>query len=129
MTHRCNAEHQHKEALCLMWYQCERCEMAEQFWNSRDGVTPFMVSGACLACGGDMCHVNWRDDDYRPAHIPGPGIGVFFDMPESFKRPIAAGRVNAAGGTKFEVQGQERAEMIEAVMQDFRPGAPWFLRW
>ena len=51
----------HKEAFCVMTYRCEKCKQDHFFWNSRDGVTPFMASSPC--CHGAMCkHVNWPND-------------------------------------------------------------------
>ena len=39
-----NEEYKHAEAFCLMKYRCEKCGQAEVVWNSRDGVTPFIIN-------------------------------------------------------------------------------------
>lgn len=69
--------HDHKEAFCLMQYECEKCSKLEIIWNSRDGVTPFVVG--CNCCDGSMEHVNWGMDEYVPNHYPHKGNRVFVD--------------------------------------------------
>lgn len=54
-------QYNHKEAFCVMQYRCQVCRFLEILWNSRDGVTPFVIS--CVACTtGYMQHINWRED-------------------------------------------------------------------
>lgn len=56
----------HDEAFCLMWYRCT-CGHKERIWNSRDGVTPFMLT--CPSCNKpSMQHVDWNQDVYTPDH-------------------------------------------------------------
>ena len=45
--------HNHREAFCLMWYACP-CGHAERYWNSRDGVTPFMIGCEAKGCKAMM---------------------------------------------------------------------------
>jgi len=122
-------KHNHAEAFCLMRYTCERCQHSEIYWNSRDGVTPFMCR--CPACEeGNMVHSNWRQDQYAPDHIPTPGQGVWIDMPESLRRPVAAGRVKSFDGSEYELQGDERTDMIKHLTDAmFHPGEPWLIHW
>jgi hypothetical protein len=37
---------QHKEAFALMLYRGEKPGRVETMWNTRDGVTPFIISSA-----------------------------------------------------------------------------------
>lgn len=81
----------HGEAFMLMRYTClgeatwdrgsmtrsRSCGHTEVFWNSRDGVTPFMVG--CPSCGGDLQHLHWAADVYAPDHAPHHGQGVWRD--------------------------------------------------
>lgn len=67
---------QHPEAFALMEYGCEECGKVEIIWNSRDGVTPFMVG--CPFCQGTMQHINWSHDRFTPNYIPPIGSRVFF---------------------------------------------------
>jgi len=66
----------HKEAFCMMTYECEDCERKVNIWNSRDGVTPFMVK--CRYCkSGAMKHINWEDDVIMPYYHVKLGDFVF----------------------------------------------------
>src|ERR1041385_5999692 len=70
-------EYNHIEAFCLMTYACERGHR-EIIWNSRDGVTPFVIP--CAICGTEMTHINWRSDRREPAYQPQPGERMFVNM-------------------------------------------------
>lgn len=70
----------HGEAFNLMTYRCESCQMYEIIWNSRDGVTPFMVT--CRKCKSMMQHEAWSVDVFAPWHTPKPGDLVFVDLTE-----------------------------------------------
>jgi len=51
----------HVEAYCFMEYTCEKNHKhIEILWNSRDGVTPFIIQ--CNQCDGMMQHSNWHYD-------------------------------------------------------------------
>ena len=54
------SKYKHAEAYCLMKYKCEKCRKTEILWNSRDGVTPFMIN--CEKCDGHMQHTDWNED-------------------------------------------------------------------
>ena len=58
----------HREAYCLMTYQCQRCERTEQIWNSRDGVTPFITTCYIEGCRGESQHINWHEDIQIPEY-------------------------------------------------------------
>lgn len=87
--------HKHAEAFCVMTYCCECCGFKERIWNSRDGVTPFII--ACPKCGKpNHTHVNWNDDVYNPLHsmILMKGDRYFVDLTMERAREIAAIRVD-----------------------------------
>ena len=65
------------EGLCLMWYQCEKCNKSERIWNSRPRVAPYVIS--CSSCSGEMKHVAWERDEYAPNHQPQKGERIFMD--------------------------------------------------
>ena len=118
-------DYQHKEAYCLMFYQCDKCYSIERFWNSRDGVTPFVVLARCPQCRGDMQHIDFYADEQAPDHRPYRGQGVFTDMPEALKRTYAHLRV-----LSFRAEGYDiHAEMEQAVANNFHTGEPFFFRW
>ena len=74
-----------KEAMCLMWYQCKKCGVREQLWNSRPRVTPFIIN--CSACNGSMHHVDWHLDSYAPNFKPQKGQRIFVDLSrEAYKK-------------------------------------------
>lgn len=54
------------EAFCVMECQCEKCKKVELLWNSRDGVTPFIISSGC--CEGERAnHINFKNDAFNPS--------------------------------------------------------------
>jgi hypothetical protein len=66
----------HLEGFCLMNYASEGGHMKELLWNSRDGVTPFVI----LTRGGtELSHVRFKDDLQAPGHLPAVGSRVFVD--------------------------------------------------
>lgn len=71
-------KHDHAEAFRLMKYLCENCKRVEWIWNSRDGVTPFIVG--CRQCDGAMQHVEWQHDPYIPTFKPEVGSRMFVDL-------------------------------------------------
>lgn len=90
-----NSKYNHAEAFCVMSYKCESCGHEERVWNSRDGVTPFVV--ACPNCGKPTHkHVNWSDDVFSPLHsmTMKSGDRYFVDLTQVRAREIAAVRVD-----------------------------------
>lgn len=70
------AKYNYAEAFCLMRYRC-KAGHDEQIWNSRDGVTPFMMS---CRCGAESQHVDWKRDLCMPAFVPPVGSRIFVDL-------------------------------------------------
>lgn len=67
----------HKEAFCLMIYQTDDGTEREVLWNSRDGVTPFVIGN--VDGTKQMTHVQWEKDRPVPDHIPEIGSRIFED--------------------------------------------------
>lgn len=67
------------EAFNLMKYACEEGHHLT-IWNSRDGVTPFIICCPVEGCGFDSRHVDWDSDVYAPSHVPKTGDYVFVDL-------------------------------------------------
>lgn len=80
--------HQHPEAFCLMEYRADDGTETEVIWNSRDGVTPFVVA---LPSGKAATHVNWSHD-VRVWRTMADALGVrrFIDHTEETARAGAA---------------------------------------
>ena len=80
----------HGEAFCLMTYEADDGSEREIVWNSRDGVTPFVIS---LRSGKPARHVDWHLDQQVPDHRPALGSRMFVDLTR--ERAEAAARRNA----------------------------------
>lgn len=84
--------HVHGEAFMLMTYASDDGSVRELIWNSRDGVTPFVITARDGVT--QMTHVDWGRDQYQPYRIPDVGERIFVDLtPEA---AAEAGRENAA---------------------------------
>ncbi len=81
-----------KEGFCLMLYKCEGCEAIEVLWNSRDKVTPFMIT--CRYCKGYMQHAEWQLDTYAPDFKPHKGMRIFIDLTEMKNKEYITAQVN-----------------------------------
>lgn len=71
-------EYKHAEAFCVMQYASDDGTITETLWNSRDGVTPFML----ISKDGKttMRHVNWANDKFDPEFKPPSGSRYFADL-------------------------------------------------
>lgn len=78
--------HAHGEAYKLMTYANKDRSVVEIIWNSRDGVTPFIVSSRD---GVELTHVDWYKDVYAPNHVPAPGDRIFVDLTRERARDLA----------------------------------------
>jgi hypothetical protein len=70
-------KHNHAEAFSLMKYQDSVTGKVEVVWNSRDGVTPFVIFSPE---GNESRHVSWSADRYEPGHVPQVGDRIFVDL-------------------------------------------------
>ena len=132
--------HKHREAFCLMKYRCDNCYKIETLWNSRDGVTPFMIPCSDHACKGTMQHINWNEDKYAPDFKPYPiypSMRVFVDLTEQKAKIYSAQFVDKywdAPPDKYGSQmkdaypGMTREQVISTraryAMEDGGGGAP-----
>lgn len=78
--------YQAAEAFCLMRYRDTVTGEVELIWNSRDGVTPFIVHSRRE---NESQHVDWRSDRRVPFHVPQVGDRIFVDLTEEQARPLA----------------------------------------
>lgn len=83
-------KHNHVEAFCLMKYASADGKLVEHIWNSRDGVTPFIVSSRD---GVELQHVEFARDRYLPDHKPQPDDRIFVDLTIERAREFAAEQV------------------------------------
>ncbi len=80
----------HAEAYCLMNYASKDGNYREQLWNSRDGVTPFVIHGEGEV---EMQHTDWQMDVCVPFFVPPVGLRVFIDLTEAATRAYTERRV------------------------------------
>lgn len=106
------------EAYSVMQYQCDACGIIESVYNPRNAVTPF--SFICRSCGnGPMRHINWQQDKRIPENFTVPdGALMFADHTPETALEAAKKRVASADGTPYELQGQEREEMIYSMTNE-----------
>ncbi len=118
----------HKEAFCLMKYQCKDCGYSETIWNSRDGVTPFGIT--CIKCGKDMLHINWEGDCCLPNYDPPVGSRIFTDLtPEKHREYMEKRADQFWNNEKYKGLGaRERygtiEEFIDSLCNSYKPGEP-----
>jgi hypothetical protein len=119
--------YRHSEAFCLMTYRADDGTEEEVVWNSRDGVTPFVIP---LRSGKSAMHVDWDRDRRVPDYQPPPGSRMFVDLTE--EAALAAARRNAEQWFADPEYGDEARRAygtVEALAADLaedylRPGAP-----
>lgn len=76
-----DVDHAYGEAFMVMEYECDTCKTVEKIWNSRNGVTPFMIG--CRYCDGISKHKNWNKDIFNPSYQPQPGERIFYGSHDS----------------------------------------------
>jgi hypothetical protein len=104
-------EYQHGEAFCLMAYRADDGTEEETIWNSRDGVTPFVIT---LRSGKTATHVDWHRDRRVPDYQPRPGERIFVDLTEDKAREYA--RRNRR---HYLRQGYDGVPSIAALARDY----------
>ncbi len=115
----------HPEAFCRMKYRCEGCGKWEWVWNSRDGVTPFLVNSRC--CPEQLAqHVLWQEDERRLDYRLVPGERFFRDG-----TPEEAVRLMTERLDRFAEQGHiAPPEVREACIAAARDGeSEWAPGW
>ena len=122
---------QHREAFCVMEYWCKTCVKSEMIWNSRDGVTPFVIH--CSTCGKEMRHINWHGDKREINHIPKKGERIFIDMPKEVHRIYMNKRVEDvyAMPSAPKPPDMTKEEVVEKLHQswDQEKHEPFLITW
>ena len=118
----------HTEAFCIMTYRADDGTEEEQIWNSRDGVTPFVIS---LRSGKSARHVDWHRDEYDPNFKPPAGSRIFVDMTPERAQTIAEANAerywsDTAAVYNPQEQYRTKADLAQALMHSYleRDGAP-----
>jgi hypothetical protein len=122
--------YRHAEAFHLMTYQSDDGSEREQVFNSRDGVTPFVIR---LRSGKQATHINWASDERMPEDwSPPPRMRFFADLTaerarEHAERAYDAWAADPAMAADLRrVYGETRelavAQMAGSYLE--QPGAP-----
>lgn len=111
--------HAHVEAFCLMRYASKDGAIVEWLWNSRDGVTPFIIFGAD---GTELQHSEFQFDRYMPNYVPLAGERVFVDMTPERARARAEKRVERywqeSGEYSMQLAFESREQAIEVIARE-----------
>jgi hypothetical protein len=105
--------HSSGDSFMLMKYASKDGLIVEYLWNSRDGVTPFML----LAKDGktEMSHVDWNRDIYCPNYQPPVGMRIFVRLTR--ERAVEGARKNVErwweDNNGFRERFPDKAEAIE----------------
>jgi hypothetical protein len=121
-------KYKHGEAFCLMRYKCKSCCVMETLWNSRDGVTPFVIS--CRKCAGEMQHVDWHADDCRPDYLPKKGMRVFVDLTPQINEVLWRSVVHQFWLHKdypMSKQWDAPMEAVKELSKDLQDGEPYII--
>ena len=111
---------EYKEAFCQMLYRCEKCGFLEILYNSRDGVTPFIIG--CRQCNGAAHHIQWHLDNKVMGYKPPKGSRIFVNMDADKAREIATRRLDSFRGqgdfTPPSTISPEYTELFENLVND-----------
>ncbi len=120
MGARWGMEYNHPEAFNMMKYASDDRTVVEFIWNSRDGVTPFMV----MSQDGktQLTHVDWRGDIRMLKPDLKPGQRIFVDMTPARAAYWAKERMDCFVGSEYELKGEEREQMEQTLAHDFLRG-------
>jgi len=121
----------HAEAYHHMQYACSEGHVT-WIWNSRDGLTPFMVQCLCPGCEEISQHVRWQEDREDPTYQLQPGDwyfrnGTMEDAERVLRyrlegRPLDVEFLVEMGATSVD-------DLIQKLLQyphgEFQPGWPY----
>lgn len=112
--------HDHPEAFCLMKYRADDGSVEELIWNSRDGVTPFVIT---MQNGKPGTHINWHEDVYAPGHQLKPGERYFADLTPERALKYAQRNIDnwREAGYDVDVAGLDPQALADGYLVD---GAP-----
>lgn len=107
-----------------MTYATDDGTEKETLWNSRDGVTPFVITSATTE--KEMRHVAWNMDAKKFDFVPPVGMRVFVDA----TRELAEPRLHEYIDKHWPMSNywDTKEEAFEALLPDWiKPGSPWII--
>lgn len=127
-NHRTRLRYAHPEAFCLMTYVADGGSPANPddtflVWNSRDGVTPFVIA---LANGGTATH-HMRLARRAVDHVPAPGDLAFVDLTAERATTVATANARRwwaadTAGCRTGGRWGTQAEFRDALLADILAG-------
>ena len=114
ITKETTSKYNHAEAFCLMLYTCETCGFMEVLWNSRDGVTPFIIG--CRYCRGEALHKEMNLDRCIPEYNPFRGQRIFVDITKEKAEEIADKRIKNVRGEPHPAMPPMTKERYESIV-------------
>jgi len=118
-------KYQFGEAYKLMLYEGERTGRVVTIWNSRDGVSPFMVD----IDGEVFKHILWDRDKTAPAHELKPGDYFFRDTTREDATQAAETVVNLRWPRlKGSARDKRVAELVPQMLEQGGSKLPWLDR-
>ncbi len=124
-------KYNHVEAFCLMKYATKDGAETEIVWNSRDGVTPYIIPSKS---GAEMSHVDWRNDTRTLDYQPKPGDRIFVDLGAERAKKLATERVERYWDHPEYPMSRmygTKEEAVEGLLKanEFAPDAPHLVEW
>lgn len=116
--------YKHAEAFCHMTYESYDGTESERIWNSRDGVTPFIVT---LKTGKEARHVNWHDDIRTVDWKPQPEDRIFVDLTKEKALEIAEQRIQHLKDGDNLLTDEDlpsKEELATIYMNEYGSGTP-----
>lgn len=116
----------HKEAFCLMEYTSKDGFLKEILWNSRDGVTPFIIMSVD---GREMRHTNWNKDRFLPNFKPPKGMRIFVDAIEELVTPKLKEYIEKIFTEHNGGYWKTREEAFKTILPDWLKNGkePWII--
>lgn len=122
------AKYRHGEAFCHMMYVSDDGRQIEWLWNSRDGVTPFILVSAS---GKKMSHAYWGEDRFDPDYKPTTGDRIFVDCKPEMVRDKAVEYVKRFWESAeypmkgvFDVSATREDAVQHFITEWSKPGSP-----
>jgi hypothetical protein len=120
----------HSEAFALMIYRCESCGTRERLYNSRDGVTPFIIN--CRDCKGNMMHIDWQGDECLPGYVPKRGQRVFIDTPKEVFEMFTRAKINffwLHSEYPLHKRYNSKKEAFDEFVKEYKKEEPYIITW
>lgn len=114
---------EYSEGFCLMEYYADDGLCRCNIWNSRDGVTPFIVH--CPIKNKECSHTNSGNDLRISNYTPYPGQLVFIDLTDAKLCEYKTRQIEAQWKDNMETRFSSKEEALELLTKDaYQEGAP-----